>query len=125
MDVRSSNLNWRGSLTPLNKRNIKGIALHHMAHETASIEEVHRWHLNRGWTGLGYNFWIDKEGHVYEGRGWHQGAHVRGHNQTTIGVGFQGDFQQNDSMTGAQVRAGANLIEHLFSQLGRKVECQH
>ncbi|WP_185819589.1 hypothetical protein [Salibacterium salarium] len=33
---------------------------------------------NKGWNGIGYNFWISFDGKIYEGRGLNQGAHCRG-----------------------------------------------
>ncbi|MFF4244296.1 N-acetylmuramoyl-L-alanine amidase [Streptomyces sp. NPDC001822] len=44
-------------------------------------------HLGQGWAGVGYNFVIDQDGTIFEGRGWTlQGAHCPNHNVTGIGV---------------------------------------
>ncbi|MER6109262.1 peptidoglycan-binding protein [Streptomyces hirsutus] len=49
-----------------------------------AIDRVHR---NQKWAGIGYNFVVDQDGTIYEGRGWNlQGAHCPGHNVTGIGV---------------------------------------
>ena len=49
--------------------------------------EVEAIHLANGWAGTGYNWIIDQEGVIYEGRGWHLvGAHCPGHNRTGIGI---------------------------------------
>lgn len=48
------------------------------------IDDVHR---DNGWSGIGYNFVVDQQGNVYEGRGWLLvGAHCPGHNRSGIGV---------------------------------------
>lgn len=40
-----------------------------------------------GWAGIGYNWVIDLDGVVYEGRGWGiVGAHCPGHNRDGIGI---------------------------------------
>lgn len=111
-----------GSLTPLNKSRVSKIVMHHMAHSTWGLEDVHNFHKNsRGWSGIGYNFWIDKQGNVFLGRGFNQGAHVLNHNSTTLGVGFQGDFTK-DKMTDAQVLAGQQVIDYVNNWAGKKLE---
>ena len=42
------------------------IILHHS--EVASshtVEDIHQWHKNKGWAGIGYHYFLDKEGEVY------------------------------------------------------------
>lgn len=49
--------------------------------------EIRDWHLQRGWSDVGYHHVIRRDGFVEEGRP-HQvaGAHVRGHNARSIGI---------------------------------------
>jgi len=111
-----------GSLVPLNKSRVSKIVVHHMAHSTWRLEDVHNFHKNtRGWSGIGYNFWIDKQGNVFIGRGFNQGAHVLNHNSTTVGIGFQGDFTK-DKMPDAQVLAGQQIIDYVNNWAGKKLE---
>ncbi|WP_326797439.1 N-acetylmuramoyl-L-alanine amidase [Streptomyces sp. NBC_01808] len=59
------------------------------AHATGKAvpKDVERIHLGNGWSGVGYNFMVDQNGAIYEGRGWGLvGAHCPGHNRTGIGV---------------------------------------
>lgn len=54
---------------------------------------IHRWHLERGFDGIGYHYVIDEWGGTANGRPifpdtktiW-PGAHVRGHNDSAIGI---------------------------------------
>lgn len=50
--------------------------------------QIQNYHMDaRGWADIGYNFLVDDEGRIYEGRGWTTlGAHASGHNEETIGV---------------------------------------
>lgn len=49
--------------------------------------EIDRWHKARGWRGIGYHFVILRDGTVEVGRPLNQiGAHVRGHNRTSVGT---------------------------------------
>lgn len=65
MDIINVNLPTNGSFKRRNKTD--EIILHHAEASHASVEEVNRWHLERGWTGIGYNFYIRKDGKVYRG----------------------------------------------------------
>ena len=44
------------------------IILHHAEASHASVEDINQWHLERGWAGIGYHFYIRKDGKVYRGR---------------------------------------------------------
>ena len=58
-----------------------------------TVEDVHQWHQKRGWAGIGYHYFISKEGVVYKGRPSNTiGAHARGYNKNSVGVCFAGDF---------------------------------
>jgi hypothetical protein len=54
---------------------------------------IRRWHLDRGWSDIGYHFVIFRDGTVLSGRPVEKvGAHVKGHNRGTIGVSLEGGF---------------------------------
>ncbi|MDL2273965.1 N-acetylmuramoyl-L-alanine amidase [Oscillospiraceae bacterium OttesenSCG-928-G22] len=107
-------LKWNGPLSPLDLSRVDAIALHHMAHPTASIHDVHGWHLAQDWVGIGYNYFVGLDGIVYEGRGLHRGAGVKDQNHHIISVGFQGDFQTKQvGMNDAQFAAGVAVIRWL------------
>lgn len=115
--IIKSNLAFSGSLTPINKSRVDKLVQHHMAHKSWGLNDVHNFHKNtNGWAGIGYNYWIDFKGNVYEGRGMNVGAHVGGHNSHTIGVGYQGDFT-SQTMPDAQLKAGIALNKWLIDQL--------
>ena len=50
-------------------------------------EDIHRWHLEKGWWGIGYHYVICVDGAIERGRPemW-EGSHVKGHNKNTIGI---------------------------------------
>ena len=115
--INKPNLAFRGSLTPINKSRVDKLVQHHMAHKSWGLMDVHNYHKNgNGWAGIGYNFWIDFKGNIYQGRGFNVGAHVGGHNSHTIGIGYQGDFT-SQKMPDAQLKAGVALNKWLISQL--------
>lgn len=55
-------------------------------------QEIHQWHLDRGWDGIGYNAVIRRDGIIEWGRpawqsgGFWKGSHVKGHNHNSLGV---------------------------------------
>lgn len=65
MQIINTNLPTNGSFNRRN--NTDEIILHHAEASHASVEEVNRWHLERGWTGIGYHFYIRKDGRIYRG----------------------------------------------------------
>ena len=112
-------------LQQLNLARVDAIALHHMAHPTADIYEVERWHLNQGWRAFGYNYWVGFDGTVYEGRGYqHVGAGVANQNDRIISIGFQGNYQSglagiatSPNMPDAQFNAGVDIINWVMERV--------
>jgi hypothetical protein len=102
-------------LTKINPINFDGIALHHMASRTATINQVTDWHLDGNkWSWNGYSYWIGFDGQIYEVRGIHnQPAGVFGHNNHLISIGCQGDYDAQTEMPQAQFDSIVWLIKHL------------
>lgn len=61
--------------------------------------DVDQWHKKRGWSGIGYHFFIKTDGTLEKGRDLNRiGAHVKGYNKRSIGICLNGlhveDFTQ-------------------------------
>lgn len=94
------------------------IILHHAEAETASVETVNSWHLDRGWVGIGYHYYIRKNGEVYRGRPeWAVGAHAVGHNDRSIGVCCEGNFMV-ETMSETQLVSVKALLRDITERLG-------
>lgn len=79
-----------------------------------SAEDIHRWHLERGWSGIGYHYVIKIDGTVEAGRPeYWQGAHASGNNSGSIGIAMVG----TDSYSDAQWCSLASLIDSRVSEL--------
>ena len=94
-----------------------GIVLHHAA-GLGSVEQVHAFHQNEnGWAGIGYHFYVRRDGNVYRGRpeNW-LGAHTSGHNDM-IGICAEGHFD-NDPMYDVQQNAIIDLLAYLRERYG-------
>jgi hypothetical protein len=55
---------------------------------TDTPRQIQDFHMDtRGWSDIGYNFLVDVQGRIYQGRGWLTiGAHATGHNTSAVGV---------------------------------------
>jgi N-acetyl-anhydromuramyl-L-alanine amidase AmpD len=74
----------------------RSIVIHHSASPDVSAADIHRWHLEKGWSGIGYHYVIRKDGTIEEGRplemqGAHAGPKV---NPDSIGICLSGNFMQ-------------------------------
>ncbi len=64
--------------------------------------EINAWHLDRGWSGIGYHWVIRRDGTLERGRNEKMvGAHVQGHNTNSIGICLVGGkySRPNDAST--------------------------
>lgn len=103
------------------------IVIHHTggADIDASAEQIHGWHLNNGWSGIGYHYVIRKDGTIEEGRPhWTVGAHASGENWHTIGIHLSGDFEEAEP-TFEQVEATAMLLANLCTDYGLPIDADH
>lgn len=111
MQIKEVNYQWKGTLITRNKTEM--IVLHHAAAKSCTVQQVHQWHVNRGWSGIGYHYFISRDGQIFRGRPEDTvGAHVTGHNSKSIGVCFEGDYTVQ-TMPMAQLEAGKELVAYL------------
>lgn len=111
MNIIKNNFKYNGVIT--SRLSTKYIILHHRAGD-GNVESIHKQHLAQGYSGIGYHFYIRKDGNIYEGRPLNkQGAHCKGSNYNSVGVCFEGNFE-TEYMTDAQIKAGSELLKYLF-----------
>ncbi len=112
----------------------KYIVVHHVGVRGAfSVEDIHQMHLNRKcnppMAGIGYHYYIRKNGEIYEGRPiWAKGAHVNdrvhSYNSISIGVCFEGDFN-HIKMEDKQLEASILFLSVLSLAYGNADICTH
>ena len=118
MKIEKVNYNWRYTPTARPKSAIKHIILHHAAAPKCTPQQVHSWHLANGWAGIGYNYFVAKDGTIYEGRTEFQvGAHTEGYNTSGMGICCEGNYQV-ETMPEAQKKALVELLKDLRSRYG-------
>ena len=106
IDIIDAGLEF-GALT---KRTVTDrIILHHAA-GNGSVESVHNYHKGLGWSGIGYHYYVRKDGSIYRGRPEEMvGGHTSGYNYCSIGVCAEGNFE-TDVMSDAQREAIRALV---------------
>ena len=116
MNIIESGINFRGLS---NRSRTTRIILHHAAAVTCSVQDIQRWHLANGWAGIGYHFFVRKDGNIYRGRPENTvGAHVTGANSDSIGICFERNYDAEASMPQTQINAGKELVAYLKSKYG-------
>lgn len=101
---------WQGKLTT--RKSTLYIVLHHRA-GSGTVQSIHSSHLANGWAGIGYHFYVRKDGTVYRGRPQDKvGAHCPACNAVSVAVCFEGNFQ-NETMSAEQKEAGHDLVDAL------------
>ncbi len=115
MNIIDTNLKFKQMDT---RKSTQRIILHHAAAKTCSAEDIHRWHLNKGWSGAGYHFLVRKDGKIYRLRPEDKvGAHAYGSNYNSIGVCFEGDYMV-ENMPEEETKAGQELVAYLKNKYG-------
>ena len=63
--------------------------------ENFDVAEIRKWHVEgRGWSDIGYHFYIDLYGEIHKGRDIAKiGAHCKGHNRNSIGICYCGGVE--------------------------------
>ena len=82
------------------------------------IERVKKWHLDRGWSDIGYHYYITRDGEIHKGRKLSTiGAHVRGYNSKSIGICYEGGIDESgepeDNRTKAQKKSLLTVVQIL------------
>lgn len=125
MEIINSNLKFNSNMSYGN--NPKEIILHHASANGCSVESIHQAHKNNGWAGIGYHYYVRKDGKIYKGRPDDViGSHCSGHNSNTLGICAEGDYENTDkAMPEAQKKALKELVAYLKNKYGISKVSKH
>lgn len=113
MNINKTNLRRNGNLQYGNYPT--KIILHHPEFN-GTVEQLNEVMINDGFSMIGYNYYIRKDGTVWEGRPVDAiGANCYGQNASSIGLSFEGNFM-TDVMSDAQFNTGVELCKYLMQQ---------
>ena len=123
---KKANLKWQRPLTKANILLYTAIAIHHVAHQTWGVAEIHDFHGRpvdkggEGWKGHAYAYEVDKNGDIWETRGGYQyeGGGITSNNKKVLSIVFQGDYDNKDKvMPETQFNSGVELLKYLKAEL--------
>ena len=106
----------------VNKRTIKELIVHCSATPEGkdySVDTIRQWHLQRGFSDIGYHYVIYRDGSIHTGRDESIiGAHCTGHNTNSIGVCYIGGCASDgktpkDTRTAEQKQSLVKLLKEL------------
>lgn len=102
------------------------VYIHHTGtaqHGAAGMRAIQRYHQDtRGWKCIAYNFVVDRDGKVYEGRGAGiAGGATEGQNSVSHAVCLMGNFDRENTSAAAR-RSLIDLLRHGAAQGWWKVE---
>ena len=83
-----------------------------------TVEDIRKWHKQRGFRDIGYHFLIGIDGKIHNGRPIEQsGAHAKGYNTNSVGISYVGGLDSNnkpsDTRTTAQIYALKSIVDVL------------
>ncbi len=96
------------------------IVYHHTVDINLTPEQIDEMHKKRGWAGIGYHFYIRKDGRIYRGRPENAiGAHAPGVNDRAFGIASEGNFN-NEQITLKQKNSIIALSKYLMEKYNIK-----
>ena len=113
--MKINEIGYKWAYNPGARQTTTHLMLHHAA-ANARAETIHSWHLNNGWAGIAYHYYVRKDGEIYRGRpeNW-SGGHTTNWNYCSIGICFEGNFE-SDEMPSVQRRAGSALVADIMKR---------
>ena len=103
-------------------RNIDLIVVHCTAspdYLDIGVKEVRKWHLDRGWSDIGYHYLVRRNGEIEAGRPEAlPGAHAKGVNSHSIGIVWVG----TNSPSPEQEKSLVGLVNWLRGKYNIKIE---
>ena len=118
MNINQVTLKTTGGLTYDNHPQY--LILHH-ADMNGSIQAVNQVHLNEGFTIIGYNYYVRKDGGIFKGRPENaRGENCYGYNTKSISICAEGNFMI-DIMSAAQKASIIWLGQNIESRYNHKL----
>lgn len=85
------------------------------------VDDINRWHKQRGWNMIGYHYVVYLDGTIHQGRSEDQiGAHCLKHNTNSIGVVYVGGLDANGNPKDTRTEAQKQGLRKLLTELKRK-----
>lgn len=125
---------YKFTSTPKKRLKTKEIILHCAATPEGkdySVDTIHKWHLDRKFSGIGYQYVIYRDGTIHQGRPEDcSGAHTLNHNSISVGICYIGGVDAKtgkgkDTRTDAQKESLYHLVHYLLDKYKLKLDDVH
>lgn len=114
MKIIEETYKWAYALTP--RTVTTDLILHHEAAKGSTAQQIHAYHLSKGWAGIAYHYYVRQDGSIYRGRPETMiGGHTANYNYCSIGICFEGNFE-TEYMCDAQHQAGPALVADIVKR---------
>jgi N-acetylmuramoyl-L-alanine amidase len=96
-----------------------------------TVEDINKWHKDRGFTSIGYHYVIYLDGSIHKGRDIEKtGAHCVNHNAKSIGICYIGGIDKDgktpkDTRTAQQKESLLSLLKELKLKYPKAKICGH
>lgn len=96
-----------------------------------TVEDINKWHKDRGFTSIGYHYVIYLDGSIHKGRDIEKaGAHCVNHNAKSIGICYIGGVDKDgktpkDTRTVQQKESLVSLLKELKLKYPKAEICGH
>lgn len=86
-----------------------------------NVNDIRRWHKQKGWKDVGYHYVITLDGSIEPGRSLDEiGAHCQGHNKNSIGICYIGGLDENNKPKDTRTKQQKAALYNLLSKLKQK-----
>lgn len=123
LNIQEVSYDWDGKIIKSNKP--EKIIVHHAATTEMDLEKIHSLHIEEGYSGIGYHYYIKKDGIIYKGRDEEmQGAHAINENNKSIGICLEGNYEE-EMPSENQIDSLINLSSSLIVKYNMKDIIRH
>ena len=83
-----------------------------------TVEDLDACHRARGYNGIGYHYYITRDGHIHPCRSENvAGAHARHYNAHSIGICYEGGLDKDGSYDDTRTQAQKLALETVLTSL--------
>ncbi len=109
----------------LRKRDETKYLFFHHSVKDGTVQQIHAAHLSLGWSGIGYHFYVRKDGSIWRGRPLDSaGAHADGYNYNSIAVCAEGNFER-EQMSEIQKRSVTLTAAYVWEKFPGLLDKKH
>lgn len=122
MPIRKQHVTGDSSMFEKPRRKVDRVFIHCSAASRANIsaKEIDRWHKQRGWSGIGYHYFIQTDGTLEKGRDIAKTpAAQAGHNRGTVAICLNGLHEED--FTKEQFKVLKDLCKDINSAYSGKI----